>query len=257
MRCNDDDDDDDDDDPDEHSRDRARRLPHPPEAGTFAHLHNLELSLLHWVGKEKSRRCAGTQENVKSRLEALFKAYAQPLVRFVRKEVKEASPSPDAASSVALMRLWAALAQPVIGERPRPRTNHSPQTFCPARAGHSLMCQLPWLLPLYAVIASACGPLCTCGCTAVSHCVVRTGADIDRRTLPDCPPLALRRCRHARALQKVRRGAAPRRRRRALRLLACLLGRRHGGDGRRAGRRGGLPQGHGVGQPRGLRFARR
>lgn len=37
-------------------------------------------------------------------------------VRAVRKEVREASPSPDATPSVACMRLWAALALPVMGE---------------------------------------------------------------------------------------------------------------------------------------------
>jgi hypothetical protein len=58
---------------------------------------------------------------MKQRMSALYASYAEPLVRFVRREVKEASPSPEAASSAALLRLWAALLLPLLGAARRIR----------------------------------------------------------------------------------------------------------------------------------------
>jgi hypothetical protein len=56
-----------------------------------------------------------SQESLKERLSALFDAYARPLLRFVRKEVREACPTPDGNAAVSFMRLWASLAEPLMG----------------------------------------------------------------------------------------------------------------------------------------------
>ncbi len=53
---------------------------------------------------------------MRSRLESLFSAYALPLVRLVRREIREVSPTPEGNAPVSLMRLWAALAGPILGE---------------------------------------------------------------------------------------------------------------------------------------------
>ncbi|KAF5843853.1 hypothetical protein DUNSADRAFT_5091 [Dunaliella salina] len=53
--------------------------------------------------------------SLKERLVALFDAYAMPVLRFVRKEVREACPTPDGNIAVSFMRLWASLAAPLMG----------------------------------------------------------------------------------------------------------------------------------------------
>jgi len=58
---------------------------------------------------------APLQESLKERLAALFDAYAAPLLRFVRKEVREACPTPEGNTAVSFMRLWASLAAPLMG----------------------------------------------------------------------------------------------------------------------------------------------
>lgn len=55
------------------------------------------------------------QESLKQRLELLFSALVMPLLRFVRREVREACPTPDGTAAVACMRLWEALAAPFMG----------------------------------------------------------------------------------------------------------------------------------------------
>ncbi|GAX77074.1 hypothetical protein CEUSTIGMA_g4520.t1 [Chlamydomonas eustigma] len=54
-------------------------------------------------------------ENVKSRLELFYQTYGTPLVRFLRREVKEANPTTEGSLVTCWMRLVQALALPVIG----------------------------------------------------------------------------------------------------------------------------------------------
>ncbi len=55
-------------------------------------------------------------DSMLQRLELLYTTFNVPLYRFLRREIKEASPTQDGSLATAWMRLWQGLAMPLIGE---------------------------------------------------------------------------------------------------------------------------------------------